>query len=103
MDGKSLAGTYPRTGGSGVHLIAAFTHDTGTRTAQHAVPAGTSEITAMAPLSDQIDLTGTVVTADASHTLAAHADYLHARGADYLFTVQRNRRAEHRIASRGLV
>ncbi len=90
VDGKSLAGTYPRTGGAGVHLLAAFSHDSATVIAQHPVPAGTSEITALAPLLDQIDLTGRVVTADALHTLAQHAQYLHARGADYVFTVKRN-------------
>lgn len=91
VDGKSLAGTYPRTGGTGVHLLAALTHNTTTVTAQHPVPAGTSEIPAVAPLLDQIDLTGKVVTLDALHTLAAHAHYLHARNADYVFTVKRNR------------
>lgn len=96
VDGKSLAGTYPRAGGSGVHLLAAFTHDTATLAAQHLVPTGTSEIAALAPLLDPIEVTGTVVTADALHTLAAHAQYLHQRGADYLFTVKRNRPTLHR-------
>lgn len=30
VDGKSLRGTFARTGGAGMHLLAACTHDTGT-------------------------------------------------------------------------
>lgn len=94
VDGKSLRGTVARTGGAGVHLLAAFTHDTATVTAQRHVPIGTSEIAWFQALLDDLDLTHTVITADALHTVAEHARYLHTRGADYVFTVKQN---QHRL------
>ncbi|MBB4930638.1 putative transposase YbfD/YdcC [Lipingzhangella halophila] len=41
------------------------------------------------------DLAGRVITADALHTVKAHASYLHRRGAHYLFYVKTNRAALH--------
>lgn len=49
------------------------------------------EIAAVQPLLDPIDLTGTVITADALHSVAAHARYLCQRGGHYVFTVKTNR------------
>ncbi|MEU4252204.1 ISAs1 family transposase [Amycolatopsis sp. NPDC026612] len=57
-------------------------------------PVGSSEISWFEPLLDSIDPTGKVVTADALHTTAEHARYLHARGAYYVFTVKEN---QHRL------
>ncbi|MEU4525782.1 ISAs1 family transposase [Amycolatopsis sp. NPDC024027] len=94
VHGKSLRGTFARTGGTGVHPLAAITHDTATVPGQRQVPAGSSEITWLPPLPDTIDLTGRVVTADALHTTADHAHYLHQHGADYVFTVKEN---QHRL------
>ncbi|ADJ41932.1 transposase [Amycolatopsis mediterranei U32] len=94
VDGKSLRGTFARTGGAGVHLLAAITHNTATVLGQRQVPAGSSEITWFQPLLDTIDLTGRVVTADALHTTVEHARYLHQRGAYYVFTVKEN---QHRL------
>ncbi|MFD9896542.1 ISAs1 family transposase, partial [Amycolatopsis sp. NPDC059027] len=90
VDGKSLRGTFARTGGAGVHLLSAITHDKTTVLGQRQVPVGSSEITWFRPLLDTIDLTGRVVTADALHTTAEHARYLHARGAHYVLTVKEN-------------
>jgi predicted transposase YbfD/YdcC len=97
VDGKSLRGTFARTGGAGVHLLAAITHDTATVLGQRQVPVGSSEITWFQPLLDTIDLTGKVVTADALHTTAEHARYLHQRGADYVFTVKENQHRLHAL------
>lgn len=94
VDGKSVRGTFARTGGAGVHLLAAFIHGHGTVAAQRQVGDKTSEIAWFAPLLDPLDLTGAVVTADALHTVAAHARYLHRRDADYVFTVKEN---QHRL------
>jgi hypothetical protein len=100
VDGKSLRGTFGRTGGAGVHLLAALSHDQGTVLGQRLVPTGTSEITAFGPLLDAIDLTtdlnGLVITADALHTTRAHAHFLVERGADYVFTVKANQSGLHR-------
>ncbi|MEU2462474.1 MULTISPECIES: transposase [Streptomyces] len=48
--------------------------------AQRQVDGKSNEIPAFAPLLDSIDLTGTVITADALHTQHDHASYLHQRG-----------------------
>jgi predicted transposase YbfD/YdcC len=90
IDGKSVRGTFARTGGAGVHLLAALRHDSGVVTAQRQVGEG-GEIAGVRPLLDGIELAGMVITADALHSVAAHAHYLHARGADYVFTVKTNR------------
>jgi predicted transposase YbfD/YdcC len=102
IDGKSLRGTFARTGGMGVHLLSAITHTTGADTtdgivlAQRQVERKTSEITWFAPMLDEIDLTNTVVTADALHTIREHARYLVERGGHYVFTVKQN---QHRLYS----
>jgi len=98
VDGKTLRGTCGRDGTGGVHLLSAMTHHTATRratvVAQVQVEGKTSEVAWFAPLLDQIDLTGVVVTADALHTVREHARYLTGRGADYVFTVKEN---QHRL------
>ena len=94
VDGKSLRGTFARTGGAGVHLLSALTHQDGTVLAQQQVTAGTSEITWMQPLLDPLDLTGVVVTVDALHTTRGLARYLTHRDAHYVLTVKEN---QHRL------
>lgn len=97
LDGKTLRGTVGRTGGAGVHLLSALTHQQGTVAGQRLVPIGSSEIAEFAPLLDPITLTETVVTADALHTTRDHATYLNQRGAHYVFTVKKN---QHRLHAR---
>ena len=97
VDGKSLRGTFTRTGGAGAHPLSALTHQDGTVLAQQQVNTGTSEITWMQPLLDGIDLARVVVTADALHTTRALARYLTRRDADYVLTVKAN---QHRLHTR---
>ncbi|MFC5092173.1 ISAs1 family transposase [Amycolatopsis plumensis] len=97
VDGKSLRGTFARTGGAGVHLLSAPTHEDGIVLAQQNVTRGTSEISWMQPLLEGIDLAGVVVTADALHTTRGLARYLTRRDADYVFTVKAN---QHRLHTR---
>jgi predicted transposase YbfD/YdcC len=100
VDGKSLRGTFARTGGMGAHLLTAITHTTGQDTtdgivlAQRAVEHKTSEIAWFSPMLDEIGLTDTVVTADALHTTRDHARYLVERGGHYVFIVKEN---QHRL------
>ena len=59
------------------------------------VGAKSNEIPRFAPLLDTlaasgVDLAHTVITADALHTQRAHADYLHERGAGFVFTCKQN-------------
>ena len=98
LDGKSARGS--RSGeGRAVHLLGALDHASGVVLGQTAVDAKTNEITAFAPLLDRIDaacpLAGAVITADALHTQHAHADWLHARGAHYVFIAKGNQPTLH--------
>ncbi len=63
---------------------------TGTVLAQRQVADKSNETPAFAPLLDTIDLTDTVVTADALHTQHAHGTYLRTRGAHYIAQVKAN-------------
>jgi hypothetical protein len=91
LDGKTLRGTVGPTGGAGVHLLSALTHQTGTVAGQRLVPIGSSsEIAEFEPLLEGIDLAGLVVTADALHTTRDHATYLRRPGAHSVFIVKKN-------------
>jgi DDE_Tnp_1-associated/Transposase DDE domain len=94
VDGKSARGA--RTGdGRAVHLLAALDHADGVVLGQRVVDGKSNEITAFAPLLDGIDILGAIITADALHTQRGHAEYLHRRGAHYLFTVKGNQPKLH--------
>ena len=59
--------------------------------AQREIAHKTNEITAFAPLLDDLDLTEVLVTADAMHTQRAHARFLvEDKNADYLLVVKDN-------------
>ena len=72
VDGKTARGARgpDRTA---THLFAAFDHRSGVVLGQTQVDAKTNEITVFAPLLDRLDITGTVITADALHTQDRHA------------------------------
>jgi predicted transposase YbfD/YdcC len=99
IDGKSLRGTFARTGGAqGMHLLAGITHTTGIQAGcQQLVPTGTSEIAWLAPLLEGVDLTGVVVTADALHTTRGQARYVTGRGGHYLLIVKKDQRRLHNL------
>lgn len=88
VDGKVLRGSRTATTPA-VALLAAMDH-TGSVLAQRQVADKSNEIPAFAPLLSTIDLTSTVITADALHTQHAHGTYLHTRGAHYLAVVKAN-------------
>ena len=88
LDGKVLRGS--RDGDGTVHLFAAILHGEAVVTGQRAITDKTGETKAFAPLLDTLDIAGAVITADALHTVRAHATYLHKRGAFYVFTVKGN-------------
>lgn len=86
------------TAGHQTHLLAAATHDQSLVLGQVEVGAKTNEVPLFAPLLDSltdagVDLSGVVVTGDALHTQRAHADYLHQRGAEFMFTAKHNQPA----------
>jgi predicted transposase YbfD/YdcC len=76
VDGKALRGSRTRV--------------TGHVPAQHQVTDKSNEISAFRPLPDSVDLTGTVITADALHTQHAHGTYLRQRGAHCIAHVKAN-------------
>ena len=94
VDGKAVRGATDAEGNQ-VHLLAAATHDDALVVGQVEVGAKSNEIPQFAPLLDTlaaagVDLARTVITADALHTQRAHADYLHERGAGFVFTCKEN-------------
>jgi hypothetical protein len=92
LDGKVLRGT--RSIGCAkdtLQLVSAFGHHSGMVMNQVAVPDKASEMKAVKPLLDAMELTGRVVTADALHTQIDTAQYLvEEKGAHYLLTVKDN-------------
>jgi hypothetical protein len=90
LDGKTLRGS--RDGEKpGVHLLSAVVHKEGIIIAQRQVDEKTNEIKEVRPLVDELDLQGTVVTADALLTQREFAEELvRDKGAQYVFTVKGN-------------
>ena len=88
VDGKSLRGA--KNGVTMPHLLAALHHDAGVVAGQLAVDAKSNEIPALPDLLDQLDLTDTVVTADALHCQRETALYITGRGGHYVLTVKGN-------------
>ncbi|MGW4426656.1 ISAs1 family transposase [Streptosporangium sp. NPDC004631] len=93
IDGKALRGS--RTTDDTVHLLAAARHDTQTVVAQRQVAAKTNEIGSFTPLLSGLDLSNTVVTADALHTQQEHARQIIAAGGHYLLIVKGNQPTLH--------
>ncbi|MEH1127830.1 transposase [Micromonospora sp. CPCC 206061] len=74
-----------------MHLLAVMDHATGAVLGQVHVAGKTNEITAFRSLRRGLDLTRTVLTADALHTQHEHADWLvHTNNAAYICIVKRN-------------
>ncbi|WP_190814853.1 ISAs1 family transposase [Saccharopolyspora pogona] len=93
MDGKTLRNTVAPGDpeGSEVKLFSAMLHREAVVIAQLRVPEGTNEITQVAALLKDIDLTGVVVTGDAAHAQHTTAAYLtQDRGGHYALTVKGN-------------
>nr|CTQ95620.1 Mobile element protein [Kibdelosporangium sp. MJ126-NF4] len=96
IDGKALRGTFARTGGGGVHLLAGISHTVGIVTGcQQLVPVGTSEVAWVESLFQGIDITDVVITADSLHTTRAAARHLTGRGGHYVFVVKKQSRRLH--------
>jgi predicted transposase YbfD/YdcC len=92
VDGKAVRGTrHAAAGGQAVHLLAVADQQAGAVLAQASVDAKTNEITRFAPLLEDLDLAGSVITADALHTQREHAEFLVAgKDAHYILVVKKN-------------
>ncbi len=89
-DGKTARGSGNATT-KARHQVSAVIHGTTRVIAQTAVDEKSNEIPAMYPLLDSLDLTGTLVTADAMHTQRELAAYLvEDKHADYLLIAKGN-------------
>ncbi len=92
IDGKTLKGAK-RDNGTQVHLLSAFLHNQAVTVNQLEVGEKTNEIPMIKPLLNNLDIKGTVVTADALHTQAKTARYIvEDKHADYLFIVKDNQK-----------
>jgi predicted transposase YbfD/YdcC len=99
VDGKTLRGARDGSGGQ-TRLVAVFDHRDNLVLSQTEV-AGGDELAAFPAVLDTLpDLREVVVTADALHCQRSHADYLHRRGAHYLFTVKGNQPTLRRALAR---
>jgi predicted transposase YbfD/YdcC len=88
VDGKTLRGARTATGAP--HLVAAFDHAAGAVVGQLAVATKSNEIPALRDLLDSMDVTGSVITADAMHCQRDTAAHIIDRGAHYVLTVKDN-------------
>jgi len=89
LDGKVCTGASRP--GDEVKLFSAMVHGQATVIAQVRVPAGTNEITQVAPLLAGMDVTGALITTDAAHAQRGTARFLVEEcHADYLVTVKGN-------------
>lgn len=89
VDGKTLRGARHDPGDQ-TKLVAVFDHAHRLVLSQAEVSGG-DELAAFVPVLDTLpDLRSVLITADALHCQRGHADYLHRRGAHYLFTVKGN-------------
>jgi predicted transposase YbfD/YdcC len=90
MDGKTVRGSADGEQRA-LHLLSAVVHGSGTVVAQAAVESKTNEITKVAPLLSDLEIDGTVVTADALLTQREVARHIvEEKQADYVFTVKEN-------------
>ncbi|MGW0880339.1 ISAs1 family transposase [Streptomyces sp. NPDC002671] len=90
-DGKTVRGATDADGLQ-VHLLGVYQVDPGVMLAQREMRHKPHETLHFTAALDAIaDITGRIVTADALHTVAGHAAYLHSRGAFGLFPVKENR------------
>ena len=95
VDGKTLRGSGHHPSPP-VHLLAAMDHTSHAVLAQTDVDHTTNEIARFRPLLDRLDLSATVVTADALHTQREHADWLVShQHAAYLLIVKANQPTLH--------
>ena len=91
IDGKALRGAYERGGNATpLHLVNVFAVDARMALAQRKAP-GRNETAGALELLDLLDLTGSIVTADALHCTRAFAAAVQERGGNYALVVKANR------------
>jgi predicted transposase YbfD/YdcC len=95
LDGKTVRGARDAAGNQR-HLLAALvgrTAQTSVIAAQAEVGVKTNEVPKAKDVLGQIDLHGTLVSADALHTVKATAEFIHQAGGEFVLPVKENRKA----------
>jgi predicted transposase YbfD/YdcC len=95
LDGKTVRGARDAAGNQR-HLLAALagrTAQSSVIAAQAEVGVKTNEVPVATVVLGQIDLHGTLVTADALHTVKATAEFIHQAGGEFALPVKENRKA----------
>lgn len=95
LDGKTIRGAKDGEG-SQRHLLAALAGGSGQSpviAAQAEVGAKTNEVPMATQVLGQVDLNGTIVTADALHTAKATAEFICEAGGEFVLPVKDNRLA----------
>ena len=96
IDGKTSRRTHDRRRGRApLHLVSAWANRDHLVLGQEATAAKSNEITAIPKLLERLALTGALVTIDAEGTTAKIAHTIRDRGADYVLSLKRNRRATY--------
>lgn len=88
VDGKTMRGA--RTPAGAPHLVAALDQAAGAVVGQLAVTAKSNEIPALRDLLDGMDITGTVITADAMHCQRDTASHITDHDGHFVLTVKAN-------------
>lgn len=89
LDGKTLRGIHGDEV-PGVHLVAAYAHESGTVLAQVAAPGKGQELAAATEVLETVSLMGRIVTADALLTQRKQCEQIVAREGDYVLPVDAN-------------
>jgi predicted transposase YbfD/YdcC len=95
LDGKTVRGARDAAGNQR-HLLAALVGPAAQSSvvaAQAEVGVKTNEVPMAKAVLGQIDLHGTLVTADALHTVKATAEFIHQAGGEFILPVKENRKA----------
>ena len=95
VDGKTVRGARDAAGNQR-HLLAALAGRTAQApviAAQAEVGVKTNEVPMARVVLGQIDLHGTLVSADALHTVKATAEFIHQGGGEFVLPVKENRKA----------
>ena len=90
LDGKTLRGTIPTAGSSGVHLVTAYRVDDGVPLLQIKVSAKANELVVAPQILDRLDLQGVLVTGDAMSAQRSLSTQIVEAGGDYCSLVKEN-------------
>jgi predicted transposase YbfD/YdcC len=91
FDGQTSCGTADKQKDlRGIHLLNVWSADNKICLAQLKIDDKSNEIPAMSELMDQLDLSGTIITADAMNTQKATVEKIIEKEADYVLPVKRN-------------